>query len=77
MINKIIIMVASSSTIAGISYGIYTARKVATTTPICYWDMEQGYSGVNYGDTYLLLLIGFGVGATLIVLFNSLIEEGE
>ena len=51
MINKIIIMVASSLTIAGISYGIYTARKVATTTPICYRDMEQGYSGVNYGDT--------------------------
>jgi len=39
--------------------------------------MEEGFSGVNYGDTYLLLLIGFGVGATLVILFNSLIRGGE
>ena len=77
MINKILIMLASSLMIAGISFGIYLAREVATRTPICYWDMQEGYSGINYGDTYLLLLIGLGIGVALMTLLNSLIGEGE
>jgi len=77
MINKILIMLASSLMIAGISFGIYLAREVATRDPVCYWDMQEGYSGINYGDTYLLLLIGLGIGVALMTLLNSLIGEGE
>ena len=77
MINKIIIVVASSLTIALVSFGIFSARELVTRTPICYWDMQEGFSGINYGDTYLLLIIGLGIGVALMTLLNSLIGEGE
>jgi hypothetical protein len=77
MINKILIMLASSLMIAGISFGIYSARELVTRDPICYWEIQSGFSGINFAETYMLLILGLGIGVALMTVLNSLIEEGE
>ena len=77
MINKIIIVVASSLTIALVSFGLFSARELVTRTPICYWDMQEGFSGLNYVETYMLLIIGIGIGIGLMTTLNGLLEGGE
>jgi uncharacterized membrane protein YjgN (DUF898 family) len=77
MINKIIIVVASSLTIALISFGIYSARELVTRTPVVYWELETAYNSFNYGDTYMLLIIGIGIGIGLMTTLNGLLEGGE
>ena len=78
MIGKIIIVVASSLTIALVSYGIYSARELVTRTPICYWDMQEGFSGLNFAETYMLLLIGIAIGTSLMTTLNRVIyTEGN
>ena len=77
MIGKIIIVVASSLTIALVSYGIYSARELVTRTPICYWEVQEGFSGLNYADTYMLLLIGIALGTSLITTLNGVIYTEE
>ena len=77
MINKIIIVVASSLTIALVSFGIFSARELVTRTPICYWDMQEGFSGLNYVETYILLIIGIVIGIGLMTTLNGLLEGGE
>ena len=75
MINKILIVIASSLAIASVSFGIYSARELVTRTPLCYWDVQKGFSGLNYADTYMLLLIGIAIGASLMCVFYLM--EGE
>ena len=78
MIGKIMIAVASSLTIALVSYGIYSARELVTRTPICYWDMQEGFSGLNFAETYMLLLIGIAIGTSLMTTLNRVIyTEGN
>ena len=77
MINKIIIVIASSLAIALVSFGIFSARELVTRTPICYWDMQEGFSGLNYVETYMLLIIGIGIGIGLMTTLNGLLEGGE
>ena len=77
MINKIIIVVASSLTIALVSFGIFSARELVTRTPICYWDMQECFSGLNYVETYILMIIGIGIGIGLMTTLNGLLEGGE
>jgi len=78
MISKRIIVVTSSLTIALVSYGIYLARELVTRAPICYWDMQEGFSGLNYAETYLLLLMGIAVGTSLMTTLNGLfLTEGN
>jgi uncharacterized membrane protein YjgN (DUF898 family) len=77
MINKIIIVVASSLTIALISFGIYSARELVTRTPIAYWHLETAHNAFDYADTYIILLVGVGIGIGLMTTLNGLLERGE
>ena len=78
MIGKIVIALASAVTIVASSGGIYSARELVTRTPICYWEMQEGFSGLNYADTYVLLLFGVAVGVGLMTTLNSIIlTEGN
>ena len=78
MIGKIIIALASAVTIVASSVGIYSARELVTRNPICHWEMLEGFSGLNYADTYVLLLFGVAVGVGLMTTLNSIIlTEGN
>jgi hypothetical protein len=74
MLNKIILTISSALTIAFASFGIWSARQLIEIEPICYWDLETGYNAINYADTYMILLLGVGVGMGIIIVLRELID---
>jgi len=74
MINKILLTTGSALTIALTSFGIYSARQLTEIEPVCYWDLETGYNAINYADTYMILLLGIGIGVSLMVVLRELID---
>ena len=74
MLNKIIIAIASSLTIALISFGIYSAREYVEREPVCYWHLETGFNSINYAETYILLIIGVGVGVLIMTVINAVLD---
>ena len=75
MLNKIIIAIGSAMTIALISFGIYLARELVARTPIAYWHLETAHNAFDYADTYLILLIGVGIGVCLMTTLNGFISD--
>ena len=75
MLNKIIIAIGSAMTIALISFGIYLARELVATTPIAYWHLEEAFNSFNYADTYVILIIGVGIGVCLMTTLNGFISD--
>ena len=75
MLNKIIIAIGSAMTIALISFGIYLARELVARTPIAYWHLETAYNSFDYADTYIILLIGVGIGVCLMTTLNGFISD--
>ena len=75
MLNKIIIAIGSAMTIALISFGIYLARELVARTPIAYWHLETAHNAFDYADTYLILLIGVGIGVCLMTTLMELRES--
>lgn len=74
MINKIILLIGSALTVACTSFGIWFARQLADRQPICYFEEAMGYNSFNYLDTYFLLIVGVGVGVSLMVVLRELID---
>ena len=62
MLNKLIIAIGSAMTIALISFGVYLARELVARTPIAYWHLETAHNAFDYADTYIILLVGVGIG---------------
>ena len=75
MLNKIIIAIGSAMTIALISFGIYLARELVARTPIAYWHLEEAFNSFNYADTYVILIIGVGIGVCLMTTIMELRES--
>ena len=75
MLNKIIIAIGSAMTIALISFGIYLARELVARTPIAYWHLEEAFNSFNYADTYVILVIGVGIGVCLMTTLNGFISD--
>ena len=75
MLNKIIIAIGSAMTIALISFGIYLARELVARTPIAYWHLETAYNSFNYADTYIILVVGVGIGVCLMTTIMELRES--
>jgi hypothetical protein len=75
MLNKIIIAIGSAMTIALISFGIYSARELVARTPIAYWHLETAHNAFDYADTYIILLVGVGIGVSLMTTLNGFISE--
>ena len=75
MLNKIIIAIGSAMTIALISFGIYLARELVARTPIAFWHLETAYNSFDYADTYIILLIGVGIGVCLMTTLNGFISD--
>ena len=75
MFNKIIIALGSSTTVALIAFGLYSARELVTRTPICYWDSQNAFNAFDYSDTYSILLIGIGVGVMIMVTVSGLLNS--
>ena len=75
MLNKIIIAIGSAMTIALISFGIYLARELVARTPIAFWHLETAYNSFDYADTYIILLIGVGIGVCLMTTIMELRES--
>ena len=77
MLNKIIIAIGSAMTIALISFGIYLARELVARTPIAYWHLETAYNSFNYADTYIILVVGVGIGVCLAEAHEKLTLERD
>ena len=75
MLNKIIIAIGSAMTIALISFGIYLARELVARTPIAYWHLETAYNSFDYADTYIILIVGVGIGVCLMTTLNGFMES--
>ena len=75
MLNKIIIAIGSAMTIALISFGIYLARELVARTPIAYWHLETAYNSFDYADTYIILIVGVGIGVCLMTTIMELRES--
>jgi len=75
MLNKIIIAIGSAMTIALISFGIYLARELVARTPIAYWHLETAYNAFDYADTYIILIVGVGIGVCLMTTIMELRES--
>ena len=75
MLNKIIIAIGSAMTIALISFGIYLARELVARTPIAYWHLETAYNSFDYADTYMILVVGVGIGVCLMTTIMELRES--
>jgi hypothetical protein len=75
MLNKIIIAIGSAITIALISFGIYLARELVARTPIAYWHLETAYNSFDYADTYMILVVGVGIGVCLMTTIMELRES--
>jgi len=75
MLNKIIIAIGSAMTIALISFGIYLARELVARTPIAYWHLETAYNSFDYADTYIILVVGVGIGVCLMTTIMELRES--
>ena len=75
MLNKIIIAIGSAMTIALISFGIYLARELVARTPIAYWHLEEAFNSFNYADTYIILVVGVGIGVCLMTTLMELRES--
>ena len=74
MINKILLLIGSALTVACTSFGIWFARQLVTREPICYWEEAMGHNSFNYLDTYMLLLLGIGIGLSIMVVLRELID---
>ena len=75
MLNKIIIAIGSAMTIALISFGIYLARELVARTPIAFWHLETAYNSFDYADTYIILVVGVGIGVCLMTTIMELRES--
>ena len=75
MLNKIIIAIGSAMTIALISFGIHSARELVARTPIVYWHLEEAFNSFDYSDTYTLLIVGVGIGVTLMAVLNGFMDS--
>ena len=75
MLNKIIIAIGSAMTIALISFGVYLARELVARTPIAYWHLETAHNAFDYADTYIILLVGVGIGVCLMTTLMELRES--
>jgi nitric oxide reductase large subunit len=74
MINKILLLIGSALTVACTSFGIWFARQLVTREPICYWEEAMGHNSFNYLDTYMLLLLGIGIGLSIMEVLRELID---
>jgi len=75
MLNKLIIAIGSAMTIALISFGVYLARELVARTPIAYWHLETAHNAFDYADTYIILLVGVGIGVCLMTTLMELRES--
>ena len=74
MLNKILLTIGSALTVALTSFGIWSARALVELEPVCYFDEAIGYNSFNYGDTYVILMLGMGIGLSIMVVLRELID---
>ena len=74
MINKITLTLGSALTIALTSFGLWSARQLVVKEPYCYFDEMTGFNSFNYADTYILLIIGVGVGIGLATIIRGILD---
>ena len=74
MINKITLTIGSALAIALTSFGLWSARQLVEKEPYCYFDEMTGFNSFGYADTYMILLLGVGVGVSIMVVLRELID---